>query len=701
MIPVNLRLVNFFSHKESEVDFTKFDSALLIGNTEGDYTKSNGAGKSIVFQAILWCLFNKSRTAMMDDVIRWGETTCSVEMEFKHSDETYRVIRSRNRVNSSSEVSFHCLDKAGDWIDQSCSTSGDTNRKIEETIKLDHKTFVNSIYFRQNDISEFAEVEASKKKEILKSIVDISRWDDYEKEARRKAKEISLECKVMQKSVEDYDATHNGLESVKLEIKDSKEKAEALALKRDACIADISSLESKYLELKRSLDTDTYDKATEEIAVLKKALAVHEKSIAEYEERSVELASERKPVFDGVEKIKHFLAGKDIVEVSEVKISDLTNELSFCKVEKSSSEELIRNLDDIEISQDHCYVCKQDISQDLYDSLKEDVSSKKSGYQDKKQTAIKEILSIEIELNGLLESKASNDKITRAKDKLESEGYKLSILDKNVDRHNSDLKSLEASLKTLTARLDSNKSLLESIKNEDFQAIRQKIKALRAERTELSESISKEDVSAGRLLERENNLSESLKKMLENKKSIAKKLAKVATFEKLGRMFGKNGIQAVLLDTIIEDLEKTSNVILSSICNEPASIVLETQRVGSDGVSSIETLDLKVQKDGHLQNFKSLSGGEKFRISLALRIGLSNMSSRYGGSSLEFLLLDEVNSPLDRYGVETLFVSVIKALEDKYKILVITHDESLKEKFDNVIDVTKVGGESTIRFTTR
>jgi exonuclease SbcC len=155
------------------------------------------------------------------------------------------------------------------------------------------------------------------------------------------------------------------------------------------------------------------------------------------------------------------------------------------------------------------------------------------------------------------------------------------------------------------------------------------------------------------------------------------------------------------LDTIIEDLEKTSNVILQSICNEPSIIVLETQRVGSDGSSIVETLDLKVKKDGNLQNFKSLSGGEKFRISLALRVAMSEISSRYGGSCLEFLLLDEVNSPLDRYGVETLFVNVIKSLEDKYKILTITHDETLKEKFDNVINVTKINSESEIEFLTR
>ena len=88
-------------------------------------------------------------------------------------------------------------------------------------------------------------------------------------------------------------------------------------------------------------------------------------------------------------------------------------------------------------------------------------------------------------------------------------------------------------------------------------------------------------------------------------------------------------------------------------------------------------------------------------MSLAIRISLSEISSRHGGSSLEFLLLDEINSPLDRHGIETLFVNVIKSLEDKYKIMVITHDDTLKERFSNILDVTKSNGESTVNFIRR
>jgi DNA repair protein SbcC/Rad50 len=701
MIPLKLKVKNFFSHKESEIDFSKFDSALLIGNTEGDYTKSNGSGKSVIFEAILWGLFNKSRSMMIDDIIKWGEASCFVQVEFAHDEKTYKVSRTRNRISSSSSVELSYLDGAGDWIDISCSTAGGTNKKIEEIIKLDHKTFVNSIYFRQNDISEFAEVEASRKKEILKSIVDISRWDAYEKEARKRAKEITLETNILKKSVEEYDSTYEALSAVQISVEESRLKLEGLREKRDSCAGDISSLGEKYSALKKSLDTDTYDKATEDISNLKKEEATLSKRIVAHKSKLQDLKKERSPLAESAKKISLFLENNKVVEIEANRIGDLKNELSFHKVEKTSAQDLIEQINDMHIPHDECYTCRQAIDADLYNSLISDLSLKESEYLSKVKVASAEILKTDKELNALLKNESNNDKIARAEARLETENYKLAGFDANIEEHSSNLAEVQERWATICERVKKNQDLLDSIKNDGFQALRKHIKILKAERDDLAEEISKENINVGRLLERESNLSKSLNKIKGDKKNIAEKLKKVALFERLGRMFGKSGIQAVLLDTIIADLEKSSNVILSSICNEPVAIVLETQRLGSDGVSTIETLDLKVQKDGYLQSFKSLSGGEQFRISLALRIGLSDMSSRYGGSSLEFLLLDEVNSPLDRYGVETLFMNVIKSLEDKYKILVITHDESLKERFDNVIDVTKVNGESTIKFSVR
>lgn len=701
MIPEYLKIENFFSHKYSEVNFSDFNSALLIGNTEGDYDKSNGSGKSSVFEGILWCLFNKSRVAMMDDIVRWGETTCSVSLEFKHDKKRYLVKRFRNRASSTSTVEFFVQDKLGEWDDISCSTSGDTNLKIESIISLDHKTFVNSVYFRQNDISEFAESEPSRKKEILKSIVDISRWDLYEKLAKKKARDITLECKILKKSVEEYDDIATKLEEARSAERGSRKSLKALKGRRDILSEQIDSLGKRYSKMKKSLDTDAYDDITSRITSLKRRGKEATGIVATSEAEVTTLTEDKRLADLSVNSLLDKINDRKIIEIPDGRIEDLRSQIAHFKSSKAVATETLKVLGDIDISSDKCYVCSQDIDDGLHNDLFNRHEKKVEKYRGILSESGGELLSLEEDLDKWVLVKRDNEELSGLGSKLESSSYKLGLVTDSLDKSSKELEASKLSVEGIRFELKTKTDILESIKNEDFQALRTQLSALREDKEVVDANISTEDQQIGRLSERVSLFSDQETRMKLDKKKIAKRMEKISMFDKLAKTFGRSGVQTILLDAIIEDLERSSNVILSSICNEPAVIVLETQRLGSDGTSLVETLDLKVRKDGHLQNFKSLSGGEKFRISLALRIALSDVSSRYGGSSLEFLLLDEVNSPLDRFGVETLFVSVIKSLEDKYKILVITHDESLKEKFDNVINITKINGESELEFVTR
>jgi len=700
MIPIKLILENFFSHKNSEIDFSNFSSALLIGNTEGDYSKSNGSGKSAIFEAILWCLFNKSRAAMMDDVIRWGELTCSVVLEFKHDNVNYMVKRSRNRMNSTSTVEFLTQDKAGDWQDISCSISGETNSKIESITKLDFKTFLNSVYFRQNDISEFAESEPSKKKEILKSIVDISRWDEYEKASRKKSRNINVECKVLKASVENHDSVIEKLESVNEESKEAKRQFKILSSKKETISDEIMSLTKRHNKIKISLDTDTFDRVVAELSSLRKTRDALYPKIRSLTASVKKHSEEKRQIEEKISVLNSKIKDKKYISDPKDRIEELRNQLAHYRIQKTSSKERLDSFID-DISFDSCHVCHQSIDKELQDRLRAEHEEERSHHKGLLSEANKEALELEKKIEGLLKIQQDNRELEDISAKTAALEYRLNLTEDELKKAKDSLGEMSIALDEVTFKIETNQEILESIKNEDFQALREKLKDLKTKREQVVSKISEKDRTIGMLAERASLLKEQEAKIRSNKKKIANRLEKIALFDKLSKLFGKGGIQTILLDSVIEDLEKTANTTLASICNEPAIIVLETQRLGSDGVSIIETLDLKVRKDGHLQNFKSLSGGEKFRISLALRIALSDISSRYGGSSLEFLLMDEVNSPLDRYGVETLFVNVIKSLEDKYKILVITHDESLKEKFDNVIDITKINGESELNFTTR
>ena len=205
MKPISLTLKNFFSHKNSKISLDQISSCLLVGNIEGDYSKSNGSGKSAVFEAITWSLFNNSRSSSKNDNIRWGQDSCKVEIEFLHEEDKYKVVRERYRKSSTSNVYFFRENSLGEWTDLTKETATETNNYITRVIGMDYKTFLNTVYFRQNDISEFAEADPGSKKEIIKNIVDISKWDVYEKKAKEKLREFKIKLKVLSEDLESFE----------------------------------------------------------------------------------------------------------------------------------------------------------------------------------------------------------------------------------------------------------------------------------------------------------------------------------------------------------------------------------------------------------------------------------------------------------------------------------------------------------------
>jgi exonuclease SbcC len=108
----------------------------------------------------------------------------------------------------------------------------------------------------------------------------------------------------------------------------------------------------------------------------------------------------------------------------------------------------------------------------------------------------------------------------------------------------------------------------------------------------------------------------------------------------------------------------------------------------SDSGSWTETFDIEVNTGNRKDEFEALSGGEKFRISLALRLAFSKILSKRMGGVVKFLLLDEVSSALDPKGLN-MFADIVKQLSNEMKILIITHDDRLKDKFEDIIVVEK------------
>ena len=390
----------------------------------------------------------------------------------------------------------------------------------------------------------------------------------------------------------------------------------------------------------------------------------------------------------------------NFAEVNENKFNELREELISLQSEGKYYKHMLSSLETPDLSDDICTHCGQSIDDEHRKNIEESNEIKSKSYKKKMKEIKNKLDSRKLTFNELKIQKSINEKYLNVEKDLELVFFKHKNVTDRLLELKDDHQTLSDKILSLEEKRRVNVSVLESLKDDTFSSLKDKLKKSKLDISERETSIKNNDEKIIKAKVALSVVKEKTEMYKRNLSSIKETKNELQRYEKLSKFLGKSGIQTILLNNLIEELESKTNEILVTICNEPIQINLETQRMGSDGTTVVETLDLKIRKDGNYHDFKSLSGGEKFRISLSLRLAMSELSSIFGGTKMGFLLLDEVNSPLDRYGVETLFVSVIKSLEERYKIMVITHDESLKEKFDNILEVSKVNGESTTKFYT-
>ena len=166
-------------------------------------------------------------------------------------------------------------------------------------------------------------------------------------------------------------------------------------------------------------------------------------------------------------------------------------------------------------------------------------------------------------------------------------------------------------------------------------------------------------------------------------------------YAELAQAFSKKGIQALLIEQALPEIEIEANRLLAKMTDNRMSLRLETQRETKKG-DTIETLDIKIADELGTRNYEMYSGGEAFRIDLALRIALSKLLVQRAGASLPILIIDEGFGTQDSSGRERLIEAISSIQDDFDKIFVITHLEELKDRFPVLINVTKTANGSMI-----
>ena len=152
--------------------------------------------------------------------------------------------------------------------------------------------------------------------------------------------------------------------------------------------------------------------------------------------------------------------------------------------------------------------------------------------------------------------------------------------------------------------------------------------------------------------------------------------------------FGRSGVPAMLIDAAVPRIEAEANHLLGRMTDNRLALKLETQRDRRDG-GVAETLDILISDELGARSYDLFSGGEAFRINLALRIALSKVLAQRLGLPLPTLFIDEGFGTQDAAGRERIVDAIASIQDDFEKIIVITHLEELKDLFPVRIEVLK------------
>lgn len=174
-------------------------------------------------------------------------------------------------------------------------------------------------------------------------------------------------------------------------------------------------------------------------------------------------------------------------------------------------------------------------------------------------------------------------------------------------------------------------------------------------------------------------------------------------YQEVAQAFGKNGIQALMIETVLPQLEAETNQILSRLSANQLHVQFVTQRLGRKSSLSrtpgkpIETLDILIADTRGTRPYETYSGGEAFRVNFAIRLALAKLLAQRSGTALQLLIVDEGFGTQDAEGCDRL-IAAINAIAPEFAcILAVTHVPHFKEAFQSRIEVIKTDEGSQLQ----
>lgn len=195
MIPIRVYVENFMSYRQGQE--LLFDSAplwVLAGE--------NGAGKSTIFDAITFSLYNCHRGGKQNhkDLINHQEDSLAVEFEFLINNVQYRICRTVSRKSAATRQIFEILNNKIKPISNTDNEAG-FKEWIEHHIGLNENAFTSCVLLSQGNSDKLLTAKPTERFTILKQVIDISAYERLHEQADKLRKETDGEFKGLEKQL--------------------------------------------------------------------------------------------------------------------------------------------------------------------------------------------------------------------------------------------------------------------------------------------------------------------------------------------------------------------------------------------------------------------------------------------------------------------------------------------------------------------
>ncbi len=632
------------------IQFDKLDNIVNVKGKNLDVSpeSSNGAGKSTLIECLIYGLFGKLIKGLphKEAINKKTKKNLEIQLCFELDGHDYVIERGR-------KPDFLRLFKNG--VDETLGGMPDTQKEIENIVKLNYESFINVVCFGEHNNHAFLACDAATKRSIVENLLGLEKYLKYSKIAKEGLKEIETKLAVIRKKYESATEQRDNC-LVRLGQLDAKRKAWIAAKEKEIDNINFAiSLKTKEMnETDDGQATVLYQKAQDRIRVNKD-------EIVKLEEQRAKIAA----MLDQIrEKLELYQDSKNTcslaLKTKESEIAARLREESLLQSQIVSMKKLQPGV--------KCTACFGTVDPNNYQPL-----------IDHNQGLINRIKDEVVNLN--TEKSAISERLQSHVNDIN----KMVSLKKHVDERNNVISS---KLNELITSIQHDSQVKEPQVGAKELLIKEQIAELNYRLESKKEELDNQDPYIEILNQTKNEKVSLDEKIDVFKENIDEGEAQVPYYEFWIHGFGDDGIRAFIIDGILPTLNARINYWLQFLIDNKIILNFDNK------------FDVTIERnpaDGDPFVYNATSGGERRRINLAISQAFAHVMVASSGTYPSIISLDEVALNVDLPGVHGIY-KMICELSKERQVFVTTHDPNLNDLLNScdILTVVKDNGFTEI-----